>query len=417
MLQYNGLDRNGFYEPGFKGEKVMNKQVKKMAASSFEEMYQLVTYAFNFEQTEERRQRFQQISQHSINYGFFIDDQLTGQIMATPFQVNYHNVIYKMAGIGYVASYPEFRGTGGISAIMTTMLKELAEAGYALSYLAPFSYPFYRKYGYEQIFEQAEISLNATDWPYIKRVAGTVKRVPWQQAKEVIKEIYHQVPKLQRGGLVREGWWLDYALNRHTKDHIALYEAPDGIFEGYVKYRIEKGIFEIVEWNYLSQQAFQALAGFIGSHNGSVQSFHWVNGFSGQDMNYLLPTPAAEVKILPYMMARIVELTTFIKEYPFQPGTNERFYLEVTDEYGPWNQGIWQLDINDQGTATLNKVKQLSSDQQTIQVSIQTLTQLLMGYRSSLELAFYGRITGEKTSIAALGKRIAVGQPILEDYF
>ncbi len=56
-----------------------------------------------------------------------IDEQLTSQVMATPFQVNFHGVRYPMAGIGYVASYPEYRGEGGISAIMKEMLADLAE--------------------------------------------------------------------------------------------------------------------------------------------------------------------------------------------------------------------------------------------------------------------------------------------------
>ncbi len=102
---------------------------------------------------------------HTQSYGFLIDEQLTSQVMATPFQVNFHGVRYPMAGIGYVASYPEYRGEGGISAIMKEMLADLAKQKVALSYLAPFSYPFYRQYGYEQTFEQAEYTIKTEDWP------------------------------------------------------------------------------------------------------------------------------------------------------------------------------------------------------------------------------------------------------------
>ena len=84
--------------------------------------------------------------------------------------MNFHGVRYPMAGIGYVASYPEYRGEGGISAIMKEMLADLAKQKVALSYLAPFSYPFYRQYGYEQTFEQAEYTIKTEDWPRVKRV-------------------------------------------------------------------------------------------------------------------------------------------------------------------------------------------------------------------------------------------------------
>lgn len=395
----------------------MNKEVRRMQESSIDAMYDLVIYAFNSERTDKRRRRFEQIAEHSLNYGFFMDNQLTSQVMATPFRVNFHEVSYKMAGIGYVASYPEYRGEGGISSIMKTMLAELAEQGFALSYLAPFSYPFYRKYGYEQIFEQAEYTIKAIDWPYIKRVPGRIQRVDWQTGKATIAAIYQQVKKTQRGGLAREDWWFDYALNRNEADHLAIYTAPTGEAAGYLKYRMENGIFEIVEWHYLTNQAFKALAGFIGSHTGSVNEFHWVTGFAGQDLNYLLPTPAAQVTILPYMMARIVNLATFIAEYPFKAGKKATFYLAVEDEYGPWNQGIWQLNLAQDGNKTFEKLSEVPENEVLIKGSIQTWTQLLMGYRSSEELAFHERLTGEQTQIGELGSRLVVGQPILEDYF
>ena len=395
----------------------MDNEVKKMSAADIEAMYDLVTYAFHSERTPQRRARFEEIAQHSNNYGFFMGGELTSQVMATPFQVKIFGQPYKMAGIGYVASYPEFRGSGGISTIMKTMLQELAKQEVALSYLAPFSYPFYRKYGYEQVFEQAEITIKAAEWPHVKRVDGTIRRVGWEIGKTAVKNIYGQVKKVRHGGLKREDWWFDYALNRNPKDHLAIYQTPEGVDEGYVKYRIEGSRFEIVEWNYLSKQAFQALAGFIGSHNGAVATFHWVIGYGGHDLNYLLPTPSATVKILPYMMARIVNLTTFLRSYPFQAGTSERFYLSITDEYGPWNQGLWQLDISSQGNSSFKKITAETEQLADIDASIQTWTQWLMGYRSGEELDFYGRLSGNKEAIAALAKRINQRQPILEDYF
>ena len=134
-----------------------------------------------------------------------------------------------MAGIGYVASYPEYRGEGGISAIMKEMLADLAKQKVALSYLAPFSYPFYRQYGYEQTFEQAEYTIKTEDWPRVKRVPGTIKRVSWADGKEVIKDVYLENQRAHSGGVIRETWWLDYTLNRASKpNNQAIYYSSEG---------------------------------------------------------------------------------------------------------------------------------------------------------------------------------------------
>ena len=77
-----------------------------------------------------------------------------------------------MAGIGYVVSYPEARGQGGINQIMEKILKDCRERKVSLSYLAPFSYPFYRRYGYEQVFDQANYQLDSRDIPNVKKTSG-----------------------------------------------------------------------------------------------------------------------------------------------------------------------------------------------------------------------------------------------------
>jgi predicted acetyltransferase len=65
----------------------------------------------------------------------------------------------KMSGIGDVASYPETRGSGGIRNIFSAIFNDLHENGTELSYLAPFSQPFYRKFGYETVFDSEEIRI------------------------------------------------------------------------------------------------------------------------------------------------------------------------------------------------------------------------------------------------------------------
>ncbi len=97
------------------------------------------------------------------------EDRLTSQVMATPFPVNFYGQEYLMAGIGYVASYPEARGQGGINQIMEKILEDCRDRKVSLSYLAPFSYPFYRRYGYEQSFDKISYQLNSRDVPFIKK--------------------------------------------------------------------------------------------------------------------------------------------------------------------------------------------------------------------------------------------------------
>ena len=79
----------------------------------------------------------------------FEDDDRT--MMATmtviPWKATFDGQTVCMAGIGGVASLPQYRRSGAIRACFEAMLRD--SPGACLSYLYPFSTEFYRKFGYE----------------------------------------------------------------------------------------------------------------------------------------------------------------------------------------------------------------------------------------------------------------------------
>nr|MBO1352772.1 GNAT family N-acetyltransferase [Enterococcus sp. DIV0212c] len=397
----------------------LNK-VRKIGSDQTEEMFQLAAYAFNSETTDKRKKRFEKIVEHSLNYGYYSEDVLTSQVISTPFEVAFHGTTYNMAGIGCVSSYPEYRGQGGISAIMKQLLTELAEEKVELAYLAPFSYPFYRKYGFEQLFEQISYTVKAENWPNVPATPGKMRRVLFEEAKSACSGIYSASPKNKRGALIRESWWLDYTLGTDQENQFALYEDEAGEVKGYLIYQSSAERFVIKEWGYLTNQAFQSIIRFIGSHNGSSREFQFKTGFDGQNLSYLMPAPLVEMEVVPFMMGRIVDLESFLSKYPFKAGKQESYYLAVEDMYGSWNEGIWELVIDESGKSEVRKLEQLSetlAKEELITSSIQSLTQVFMGYRSSHELRFYGKISGKEELMQRLDERLVKERPTLEDYF
>ena len=54
-----------------------------------------------------------------------------------------------MGGIAGVATWPENRRQGHVSTLLKHALQEMKSKGQTLSFLHPFSIPFYRKFGWE----------------------------------------------------------------------------------------------------------------------------------------------------------------------------------------------------------------------------------------------------------------------------
>lgn len=391
-------------------------EVRRMQKTYYPAMFELGAYAFNFDHQDDRQSRFNWLAEYSWNYGCFSDEgKLTSQVVATPFRINLFGKAMGMAGVGFVSSYPEYRGQGGINKIMRQLLQDLRKERIELSYLAPFSYPFYRRYGYELVFERIEYRLPTRDWPATCKTEGRIRRCTWKEAKGMIHDVYHQLPVAKRGGLIRESWWEDYKFAMKPGAQFALYFNEFGSCEGYLVYRSEAPIFRIEEWGYLSKEAFTALAGFVGSHNGAFAEFVYETGYSGNDLGYLLDHPVAQKQLKPEMMARIVDIQAFIENYPFKAGSILRFVLEVKpDEYAEWNTGFYDVQIGAAGKAHVEKLDM--NVQPDMVGDIQALTQLFMSYRSLEELCFFEKLRATPV-MSALADRIVAQPPVLEDYF
>lgn len=179
---------------------------------------------------------------------------------------------------------------------------------------------------------------------------------------------------------------------------------------------MDNGQFTIIEWNYTNKLAFDALTRFVGSHTSAFHTFTLIKGYAGSNENFLMDNPYIEVKITPYMMARIVDLEKFLITYPFKHQDSFEFSLTIEEDfYAPWNVGTYIL--SKQNNQLVKVVKQDKLDQATISGSIQTMTQALLGYQSVENLAFYHRLTGNVEVLTAFSNAVVPAVPVLDDYF
>lgn len=142
----------------------------------------LIEYAFQKKQPLKTDPVFLARYEHADAYGAYQADQLTNLIMANQFTIQYFSKSLKMAGVGYVASYPEYRGQGTIAKLMDELLHDLYENGVAVSQLAPFSEAFYRQFGYENTSQKKNYQIPASAFAHFKSERqGFVKRGTWRQ--------------------------------------------------------------------------------------------------------------------------------------------------------------------------------------------------------------------------------------------
>jgi len=387
----------------------MNKYL--LGEDSFNDFYDLYLYSFNRPDSQHRKQVFQERYDHSLVYGIMNHQKLGSGLFSIPFDVNFHGVDFKMNGIGDVMSAPEFGGRGGAGSLMQAALTEMYQNNVTLSYLAPFSYGYYRQFGYEQVFDHTQITIDNTQLPRVKNSAvGHVERLDLKDMPETVKQM--SLAKTHLGGVVRADWWWDHLIDKHPEYQLALAFDDDEKMIGYLVYYNQDGTFYIHEWINTNPLSRQLLLKFVTKHQSIFQKFVYESPDADFKADILDNPNSAQLKVVPYMMARIVNLADFMKRYPIKQMNLPKIYFKVTDTL-EWNDHTWSLTIND-GIVDLQIADTKATD---LELSIQTLTKAMFGYRSLNSLAEYGFVQGDADKIKLLSAIFVQEKPQLIDYF
>lgn len=365
----------------------------KKNQENLKQIASLVKYAFGKNNDLLHDNNFMSRYDHSNGYGFFNGNKLTSYIMVNKFKSEVFGHHVPMAGIGYVASYPEYRGQGHISKLMKEILNDLHDEGIPFTNLAPFSESFYRHYGFSNSIYQKEYRFSGGALRTFKLPrTGHVIRGKWDNlmVQNGVIQLYERQLHTddERNTVIREAWWWNRMDTYYHNRNIAVYIDSNGRPISYLIYRIQGDVFLADELYSITAKGLVSLLGFMGSHAGAIKEFrmtlpeHSLIGELFPEQNQL------KISLHPYMMSRIVDfakMITYMK--PLQEGT---FNLEViSDDQCPWNIGVWQM-TNKDGKVSC---KQIEDGLVDFSGPITAWTQVLLGRLSMRDAVKLGLIT------------------------
>lgn len=392
--------------------------IKNISSQKLGPYFDLQNYAFPEDVAGNREERTDKIWDNIITLGAYDkEDDLKSALIIRQYDVYLYGKKMPMGGIANVASYPEARGQGNIRNLFKEALAIMREEGMHLSYLAPFSYGFYRQFGYELAFEYREYRFNDFKFHFKSENKGAVERVKWEDKNEAIKKIYSQKYETAVGPVVRKEWVWEENNVRTTDRFIAIYKNESGEPEGYLFYRFntqDSLVFTVDELVALTGKAEKALWTYVATHESQFDSFTFKTG-AANNLAYLFKESRAEQKWVSGMMARIVDFKDFLKAYPFKESSEQSFVLEVVDDFAEWNNGVYKVHFNGQAV-DVEKIDSHASDD-CITADIQTWSQLFMGTRTTEDLYHQEKLDGKIELVQELGNLIEKKQPELYDFF
>ncbi|MCD2255289.1 GNAT family N-acetyltransferase [Lactobacillus sp. CC-MHH1034] len=396
-------------------------QIKSVPVADVDQFNDLLRYVFQvtnqdllesgYEEGELVRAK-QPILEKSDVIGWYNQTQLVSQLAIYPCEVNIHGKVFKMAGLTGVGTYPEYAGHGLMHDLVKVGLEKMRDNQQWISYLYPYSIPFYRKKGWEIMSDHLTFDLRDTQLPKPVPVTGHVAR------KEIddfdVLDTYDRFAHQTHGAMIRDqlAWDEYWRWENEEERTAAVYYDENQVATGYVIYWIAEEVFHLKEMIYLNQEARVGLWNFISAHYSMVEH---VKGHIYKDEPIAFLMDAGDIKetIEPYYMARIVDVKEFLKAYPFENIT-EDISFEVTDPMAAWNNGLFHIHVNRDGKLSIN---QTSANGYVVKVDIQTLTAMLMSYRRPSYLASIERLQASKNAIKYLENIIPIETPYFSDYF
>lgn len=259
----------------------------------------------------------------------------------------WHGRSVRMAGVGGVRVAPEVRGRGIGTALMTELLRVIADRGYPLSVLFPATAPVYRSLGWELAggFYQATVPTRAlAGLPPADVPAGplpALRRAGPDDADQVVAVVgavhesaRHCGPATWSAAAARR-WWLD-------DENVFCYLAPDG----FLAYGWHGSHREILVQRAVagSAETARAIWSVVSSHASMAERVKAVVA-PDDPVGWLTREPDVEVEREPWML-RIVDAAAAIAGRGFPAVAELAVTLQIDDAQRPGHTGLWTLEVS-----------------------------------------------------------------------
>jgi predicted acetyltransferase len=327
----------------------------------------------------------------SPTWGAFDDGKLNSATVVNDYTIRMNGHDVKMGGIGGVATRPEYRGKGYTREIMRAICNEMREVGQIYSFLYPFSYEFYRKFGYELCFNRRMATIPIDQFAKFPYPAKFVAHEPEDDTAPFAR-LYDNFIADRNLAVVRgEGSW-KWTLNRDPylrMQFTYLNYGSDGVPNAYLLYNTEKrdgsSYIQIRELCWSTPEGLFNVFGFFGRMGAEYKGVRW-NIPDGLNIQAILPDGyAVEWGNRATGMNRVVDVPAVLNLHP-APAGKGKVTIGITDDFMPVNTGLYTLEWED-GKLTAKQSAE-SFTNADAEMNVTTLAQLVTGYIDPVEAQY-----------------------------
>ncbi|CAM3833154.1 GNAT family N-acetyltransferase [Alkalicoccus chagannorensis] len=392
--------------------------IRKMKPGEADKILDLSAFAFQHQMTEEERRQRKTEMNPAETWVAEADKDILAKLTVLPLHHFLYGASIPSGGVSGVASWPEYRRQGIISKLLKHALEEMYQEGQYLSFLFPFSIPFYRRFGYELFADQETLTLQREQLPPRETHEGVCHRVT--PDNPTLEKVYRTWASRYNGTIDRTPeWWKKSVFRRKTGMAAAYFRG--GEVRGYLLYHMKENHMDIQELVWLDPDARKGLFAFITNHDSMAKTVS-LRLPAHSHVPYLLHDPKVIRNTQSYFMCRIVNAPALLAKLPVQLPAGRSLTLQVEDSFCAWNAGTYQMKSMEEGTdlAFTPSGETSPSDTGTdtqLELSIQPLSAIVMGAQSAVQLWDEGVIHGDREAARMLDESLPTQSTFIYDFF
>ena len=328
-------------------------------------------------------------------WGCFDDSgKMCSSLVTYPHSLIFDGAAVPGAEINMVSSLPESRGGGNIRRMMKTVLSDLRDQGCLFATLHPFSFSFYRKFGFElashAMRQEAAVSEFAA-FPCEYRV----KRVESQEDVDRIRPLYDKFILDKNLSIVREDKDWEYrgagefgqlgVFHFDDIEYSYLFLDEDEALHAYVKFTFTPskenfiiGTMNVLDLLYDSPKALLSVLGFAYSMRAKIAVFSCALS-EKLDLAMIVPNAdGVRRTVSGHNMARVLNPQALLSRMR-QPADEGEYTLFLRDPLLPENEGFYTVSYEDGAAKHVAFDPDANGKTADLTLSIDTFCQLAIG--------------------------------------
>jgi predicted acetyltransferase len=325
-----------------------------------------------------------------------VGGKIVSSLTILPAAIQIGSARVSMGGIGNVSTLPEEQNRGYASALMRETLWLLRERGFCTSVLFPFSFSFYRRFGYELGGNHCQY------WSRPRNIPAFSERRHCRPARAddlpAFATLYSQHSTIRSCGLIRDEARWRRLVGSGTQALVYDRQGPDG----YMLYGEEIDshglkVLRVKELVAASPESGRGLVGFLAAFEGDT--VEWSTTPSDLwSLGLMCPVaplregykPRASATVRPMFQFRVIDLLQAIKARSTEMAwLNGELSLVIQDELNPENSRPLAMSCNG-GTV---QIVQGHRTKHCLEANIRIFSQIFCGYVTPTEAASQGLIT------------------------